>query len=155
MPLLAVGDELVAVTASMAGVAGAVGGVVPVGVAGAVGTAGLAVVLESCCEPTPLPVVTLEFPSAVDVVEPSGVGLVPLVEVEVDVECTDVVEPGAGSLSRVELVADLGESVSDDAELLSEDEDEDEEEGEESSAAATPWPVATAVNSQADTANPP
>jgi hypothetical protein len=107
--------------------------------------------LESCCFPSLLLIVSPDATSAVDFVELFGV----VSEVEVDVVSVvsfDVVELGAELVSCVELVADFGELVSDEVdELLAEDAEEDDE----SSAAATPWPVATAVNSHADTASPP
>jgi hypothetical protein len=150
--LPAADDGSVAVAELLAGMAGAVGGAVTAGVAEASGVAGLTMgLLESCCIPSLLLIVTSDAASAVAVVELFDVDVVS--EVEVEVVCVvsvDVVELGAELVPCVELVADLGELVSDDVdELLAEDDDE------ESSAAATPWPVATAVMSHADTASPP
>ena len=152
--LLAADDELVAAAESLAGGAGALGGAVLAGVAEAAGVAGLTMgLLESCCVPSLLLIVPPDATSAVDVVEPFDVDVESEVEVDVvSVVSFDGVELGAELVSCVELVADFGELVSDDVdELLAEDEDEEEE----SSAAATPWPVATAVMSHADTASPP
>ena len=96
---------------------------------------------------------TPDVTSAVAVVELFDGDVVPEFDVDVvSAVLVDVAELGAELVSCDGLLADLGELVYDEVdELLAEDEDEEVE----SSAAATPWPVAKAVTSHADTASPP
>ena len=159
--VLAAGDELVAAVESVATVAGAAGGAglgLQPGRGWAAGVSRV-VLLESCCAPPLLLIVMPGATSAVDDVEPASLEVESVdVDVVADVEVVSVVpveveELGAELVSCVGLVADSVELVSEDVdELLAGDED-GEDDG--SSAAATPWPVATAVTSHAETASPP
>ena len=168
--VLAAGDEVAAAAESLAGVAGVAGTAGLAGVAGMSGVAGIigladagpagfarVALFRSFCAPPLLLIVTPGATSAVDDVEPVGVDVVPDVAV-VDVGVVPVVPVevgrlGAGLVPCVEVVADSVELASDDVDELLDD-DEDEDDGE-TSAAATPWPVATAVSSHAETASPP